>query len=129
MWVSSVKAFIEQPIIGYGAGNAHTAAAPYFYYELPKIFSHVHNMWLQISLEMGIVGIMFTLLWVVLLLRLAYRNRASGLHCGLMLSLLMIYLFNGLSNIVFDQGLLNTFFVMSTLILISREVKYSKIPG
>lgn len=128
MWVSSVKAFIEQPIIGYGVGNAHTAATPYFYYELPKIFSHVHNMWLQIALEMGMIGIIFTLVWVILLLRLAYRNRASGLHWGLMISLLMIYLFNGLSNIVFDQGLMNSFFVMCTLILISREVKYSKIP-
>lgn len=129
MWVSSVKAFIEQPFFGYGVGNAHAAATPYFYYELPKIFSHVHNMWLQIALEMGMIGIIFTLVWVILLLRLAYRNRASGLHWGLMISLITIYLFNGLSNIVFDQGLLNSFFVMSALILISREVKHLKIPN
>lgn len=73
IWMGSVEAFYDAPVLGYGAGNAMDAvraATGYPYHE-----DNVHNYPLQVLLDFGLVGLAVFAVVVVRFLVLGVRAR------------------------------------------------------
>jgi O-antigen ligase/tetratricopeptide (TPR) repeat protein len=71
---------ITDPLLGSGFGNFPIVATPYLRRaEVKTLNWEVHNDYLQAYVDLGIPGALLFLLTFVLLLRLAWKGRGSGL--------------------------------------------------
>jgi len=64
---TACKMFVRHPWIGFGAGEYLVNIRKYFdekYYAWQAIDTHIHNLYLQILVESGIVGLAGFLLWI-----------------------------------------------------------------
>lgn len=71
-WKAAFRVWTEEPILGTGAGNFGIYASSYFQYGEVKVFENpatlhdenLHNLYVQVTSEFGIVGL-FGLLWLI----------------------------------------------------------------
>jgi len=79
LWGGALRAFLDWPL-GFGAGNAIHAANAYAFSLRPE--DNVHNYYLQVLLDFGIVGL-FAWLWVLLTWLRRFRGDPLGVFLGL----------------------------------------------
>jgi O-antigen ligase len=83
LWRASFRAFLDHPLLGFGINNEH-GIFHYWHPERHKELGTVMNTWIQIMIEVGIVGdILFTvfvamIFWRVIAARRAYRARGEA---------------------------------------------------
>ncbi len=115
-WQTVPKMFAENPLLGIGLGNTEVLFPKYAserltvrYLESNTKIDQVHNEYLQILLEGGILGFLAFALWVVALWRLAIfvlRERV-GHHQGWYRIGLIVGIGGFLTDIFFSFGLRN----------------------
>lgn len=76
IWGYSLGAFQRAPLLGYGGGNAMNAVRELSGYVFNE--NNVHNIYLQILVDYGIVGMAFFATTVVLFMRSVVRERLSN---------------------------------------------------
>ena len=71
IWDCSLKVFLEHPIIGLGAGteNLHQLIIQRIHTDR----AHAHNLFLQLAVEGGIIGIIFTIAIIAVIARNLYK--------------------------------------------------------
>jgi len=72
LWNTGAAAFLERPIIGWGAGSAASILAP-LAAEVGYMFDHFHNWYLETAAETGLVGLGLLVFWLSTLIRHAMR--------------------------------------------------------
>jgi O-antigen ligase len=132
MQQAAVEAIRKAPIFGSGAGSAMRVtkeSAVKLFGENSSIigFRHLHNQYLQIAVEQGIVGLGLFLLVGAVAIRYFWRSKDFFVHqAGIFL--ILSYALLGLTNISIKQGALNSFFVlMLAMILVMAEQQVSPL--
>jgi O-antigen ligase len=93
LWQDALQRIAEHPMLGWGAGSA-----PLLIREVgvPGVLGHYHNLYLQLAVELGLVGVGLFALWLVLLVKAAtaaWREGRMGFDSLLFLgALLAIFL-------------------------------------
>ena len=83
-WRQAVRAIVDSPL-GWGMENSFLTL-PKFRLEGEQISAYVHNQYLQVGVEMGMVGALIYILLIVLVLRQAHRAAkadVSGWSAGI----------------------------------------------
>src|SRR5215203_3171700 len=89
-WQAGWEMFLENPILGVGAGNYPARYIDYFLPGWPDSLGHAHNFYLNMAAETGVGG-MLALVWVLGSLMATARGafvRSEGFSRGLALGLL-----------------------------------------
>jgi O-antigen ligase len=126
MQQAAVEAIKQAPIFGSGAGSAMKVtkeSAKVLFGENSSIvgFRHLHNQYLQVAVEQGLVGLGL-FIWVgYLAIRFFWKSKDFFVHqAGIFL--VLSYALLGLTNISIKQGALNSFFVlMLAMLLVMAE--------
>ncbi len=87
IWISSINAFFENPIIGYGSGNVYQANLLFFGKAVGA-----HNLYLSLIVETGILGFSFFYLFLSYIFFFLIR-RNSKLELISFIGLLIVCLF------------------------------------
>ena len=76
LYRAGLSMIAKKPCLGYGPGNYHHAAASVkmTHDEERLKRAHLHNLYLQVTLETGIVGLCLFLIFVVSVIRLVWRG-------------------------------------------------------
>ena len=131
IWRGSWEMFKDNPILGVGAGNFSEAAPQYME---GRTYSHAHNLFIHIALELGLLGI-FAVLWFVyelgrrLIPLLFLNSRYQFILAGIfgVFSSFFIHTLTDLS--IYDRGLaLVLVFVISLGIYLSQQEYGAKKP-
>lgn len=106
LWMSAWDLIKEHPLIGIGAGGSHrvlyeTLAVKQQHYDR-RVRFHAHNQYLQVLLDVGIIGFVVFLLCLVWVLKSQKRIQNKA-HRQLMFSVLLIFLINFLFESVFER--------------------------
>lgn len=98
IWQVSVKAFIDQPVLGYGPENAIYGLNKYYNPEISEQwFDRVHNFILEYLLTSGVLGLLSFLFIFVVAYILVIRYLKQHYFVGaVLLAILSAYLFGGL---------------------------------
>lgn len=79
LWNASIEAFSEKPILGYGSGDANTAVIDHFDITLKDEYSKLdwnpHNQFLQLLLNLGILGLSCFLTTYIIAIKLSFRKK------------------------------------------------------
>jgi tetratricopeptide (TPR) repeat protein len=98
IWLGSVRAFAEAPVIGHGPGSfvrVYPAHRPPEYFVRPKsalVTDHAHNEFLEIAVEAGALGVAVFLALLVVAIstaRKAVRNKGDKAMCVLAIGMTM----------------------------------------
>jgi O-antigen ligase len=126
LWMSAWDLIKEHPIIGIGAGGSHrvlyeTLAIKQQHYD-KRVRFHAHNQYLQILLDLGILGFLIFFLSLFFLFKEQKRIQ-SKTNRRLMLSILLIFLINFLFESVFERysGISSFSFFACLIIAMSQE--------
>lgn len=89
LWEDALQRIAQQPLFGWGPGTSPgmVAESPVYGY-----LSHFHNLYLQLGVEIGLVGLALFALWLYLVcggLRRAYADGSLDFHMLLLLSALI----------------------------------------
>lgn len=86
VWESGLTAWAERPLLGWGPENYHIAHQRHFdnrLYDQANIgevwFDRAHNVVVDTLVSVGIVGVLFVVLVVVLFMRAVYRGKQVGI--------------------------------------------------
>jgi O-antigen ligase len=134
MQQSAVEAIKKAPLFGSGAGSAMKVtkeSAQVLFGENSSIvgFRHLHNQYLQVAVEQGLVGLGL-FIWVgYLAIRFFWKSKDFFVHqAGIFL--VLSYALLGLTNISIKQGALNSFFVlMLAMLLVMAERRDGGLQG
>ncbi len=77
IWESAYEIFKRNPIFGIGIGQFRENYKTYLSPEAPiqnRIFSHTHNIFIQIITELGIVGFLIFIYLLILLIKIIYNS-------------------------------------------------------
>ncbi len=95
-WRATIKAIGDFPVFGTGLGTYRYVIPMYYPLRLEGELDYAHNDYLQLTLEMGCVGLFFILVslagFVITVFRYIKLGRLSPLVIGLLCSLLYIFL-------------------------------------
>lgn len=102
IWKEAIELIGERPLFGWGYGAAtyvltQRAAA------IGEVVDHAHNAWLQVTLSVGLVGLFF---FIVLLIIKLYYSLRSGQQLNL--ALLVFLLIDGLTEPIAFTGVATT---------------------
>lgn len=75
MWAASLQAIFDHPLRGFGIGNEH-GIFDYWKPELRDMLGTVMNTFLQIAMEVGIIGLMLFLIFAFMIFRRIIAGRA-----------------------------------------------------
>jgi len=122
LWTYGVRAIRDRPL-GYGSQNAvdevRRIAARDGYVVPP--YTHLHNEFLTIGVGRGLIGLSLLILLLVAPIIMAWRSPQDGRYRDrLAFSLLLSssYAVFGMTNVLFSQDQMITFFVSAYLILL-----------
>lgn len=114
IWMGSVEAFYDAPVLGYGAGNAMDAVRAVTGY--PYREDNVHNYPLQVLLDFGLVGLAVFAVVVVRFLVLGARARFRSPFAAFV----VLYLVGGM--IQFKGGELLVGFALAGLVAFGYDM-------
>jgi len=121
VWAAVLPATKQQPLLGYGFGSFWTDARREFY-EIPT----AHNGYLDILLELGVVGLAFYTVWLLSCARHLHRALAQDYDWA---SLAICFLLMGLVYNATESALNSLTEHMTTvMVLASLAVPYKPIP-
>ncbi len=115
-WETALRIFRENPLLGIGLGNTEVLFPKYSserlttrYLESNTKVDQVHNEYLQVLLESGILGLLAFVFWIAALLRLAIfvLSEGAGHQQSWYLIALIVGIGGFLTNIFFSFGLRN----------------------
>ncbi len=118
MYKIGIKAIAAKPFFGWGAG-----IKPRHLNEVdeelrnPHPYSHFHNQYIQLLLEIGVVGAVVTVLLIGFIVRVTIIASWSGSRrqwAGLLAVLFLYHAVRGLANHSFGYSAPNAFFVVIT---------------
>jgi O-antigen ligase len=109
VWADVLPAISQEPLLGYGVGSFWTDARRE-HYDIPT----AHNGYLDILLELGEVGFVFYLLWLLSCTRLLHRALLHDYEWG---SLAICFFLMGLLYNI-SESALNTFTEQMTAVMI-----------
>jgi len=93
LWDDALQRIGERPLLGWGAGSAPVLIREL---ALPGELSHYHNLYLQLAVELGLVGLGLFALWSLVVVQAAvraWRERRTGFDYLLfLLAVLAIFL-------------------------------------
>jgi O-antigen ligase len=72
-WIAGLNMYLDHPILGVGIGNYPDAYAPYHVTIFLDPLGHAHNYYINIAAEMGTIGLIVYLLFVIALFVLGGR--------------------------------------------------------
>jgi O-antigen ligase len=130
MQQAALEAIKKAPLFGSGAGSAmrvtkESSVALFGQNTLILNFRHLHNQYLQVAVEQGVVGLGLFLLIGVLAVRFFWRAKDFFVsQAGI--SLILAYALLGLTNISIKQGALNSFFILILAMLFVLFERHSK---
>jgi O-antigen ligase len=110
IWALSVRAWLENPVFGYGQGLFNQA----FQKQWGMYFFSAHNQYLQCLASAGIVGLIGFLVFLWVWLREAWGARKADNY--LVLMFFLIFTGWGLTDIPFNWVNLNYAFIMGSLL-------------
>ena len=118
LFQGAIHLFYQNPLIGVGANNYSVAR-----FSLPSGFLHttnIHNSWLTILVELGLIGLLFKIAFFVFIIYVAFRRRS-------VLSRAFICTIIGLSvgalfNQVFDLFYFNFYIVLVFAMVVLDDV-------
>jgi len=133
VWEYVSNQVLEKPFLGYGIGTSRLIGQNIIL-NIPNSNSeikggiplHPHNNFLQIWLELGLIGIiLLTLLWLKAL-KFAYfvRNKSYIMGTGISISILNIFIVSNLSFGIFQAWWLSV--IALTLLLLIQNNEYNK---
>jgi len=133
MYSASLKAFLEQPLWGYGPQNLMAAIHPYLPPESADLihFTHLHSIFLDHAIGSGLLGVAAFLLVFICPMWCAFQmvpsRRTEVLRYMLMIVLAAFFL-NGLTNITFSHDIVLSVYLYSvTAILCSGRYRGPEI--
>tara|TARA_R110002049_G_scaffold2365_2_gene17251 strand:- start:8197 stop:9501 length:1305 start_codon:yes stop_codon:yes gene_type:complete len=106
LWVSAIEMIKEHPVIGIGAGGSHNrlyevfAVKRQWYYSIEKY--HAHNQYLQILLDIGIIGFSVFVFLFIYFLRKVFRNYDNNLKL-IAINFVLILTINFLFESMFER--------------------------
>jgi O-antigen ligase len=130
MQQAALDAIKKAPLFGSGAGSAmrvskESSIALFGQHTSILGFRHLHNQYLQVAVEQGVVGLGLFLLIGVLAIRFFWRTKDFFVRqAGI--SLILAYALLGLTNISVKQGALNSFFILILAMLFVLAERHSK---
>lgn len=98
LWEGGIKLFLNNPILGTGAGNysiARSSLSQHMY-----TVESLHNSWLQMLVELGIVGFTIVLLYYGFIIKTVYKM--NSLYSKIFIATLIGLFVGGLFNQFFD---------------------------
>ncbi|MCB8837419.1 O-antigen ligase [Aurantimonas sp. VKM B-3413] len=122
LYAAAWQAFLERPVFGWGASGLWQAVQPHLDPTLYNGFSfnHLHNIFLTVGVEAGLLGIAALILTIAAPLWTAWRWRSlpAG-HDRLAFAAILIsaYLIPGLTNIMFFHDILDSVWALSVATL------------
>lgn len=127
IWKASLKIFIDHPITGIGFGTLFDYIVDYSE-TISAFVEHSHNIYIQILVDMGIIGLITSLfisneflLFVINLLRKNRKDKFAIVSIGLV----SMTLVHGLADSVFFtyQIMILAFFYMGVFVKVKKDVK------
>ena len=127
-YLFSVKSFIDKPFTGFGYGNWKLESIPTFLnqrktYILPY---HSHNDFLQISAELGIIGLTCYLLFFLFLITEVFKNLRQktdefNFHFAILL-FFVVYLIDANLNFPIARPIMQVPLLLITAFIISKSL-------
>jgi len=119
LYSASIKAFISEPLLGFGIGNIYDAVRNFLPIGKSYNYSHLHNMFLNHIVAGGVLGLpfLFALVFSPLIILKTKGHKVSNEAIYIGLLIIFVIFGTGMSNVLFFHDLLAGFF--STLILLS----------
>jgi len=130
--IVSYDIFLDNPILGVGAGNNRAAVAKCFeekdygLTEENKNFMkkfHLHNQYLMVLIPFGLIGLLFFLSWFYYLLRLKIPNQHLK---ELSILFLTIFLVGFIAEPLFRKQFTVALFVLFSAVFINASLKLEK---
>lgn len=120
LWSTTIEMIKDYPILGVGIGNFRPVYAKYVPVDWK---AHSHNIFLQFTVELGILGLLFIIYFLYLLSKIAltilksynFNKKGAGLALGTVTALLALFI-----NLQFDFQISDRPTVMLTLFLIAN---------
>jgi len=127
MYSASIETFFASPFIGHGLDGMSLAILPFLHSEWAEItYRHFHNVFINHSLAGGLIGLVALAMLLASPLITLYHSTngkyMDTIYCSFIIMTSMI--FNGMTNVLFFQDLLGSFFTI--LILINGIASYHK---
>ncbi|MFZ1626287.1 MAG: O-antigen ligase family protein [Candidatus Moraniibacteriota bacterium] len=98
LWQEALSASTEHPLIGVGIGNYLSSARPLYQAGTPF---YAHNVYLDIAVELGLIGLLSFLLIFYIAFNQSFRTRRSNPFAPAIASALVLYL----AHSVFETAL------------------------
>jgi O-antigen ligase len=122
----AMKAFVSQPILGFGAGISPIKLNSFSHDpQAMSSYNHFHNQYMQSLVEVGILGSLLALVSVMYIVKKQIcpmkKNHSEELpYLGI---LFFVFILEGMMSAAFSQGLLNTFFVAANVCIWTAHLK------
>jgi putative inorganic carbon (hco3(-)) transporter len=107
LWQRSTAMLLDMPATGVGLNNFPAVVMDYYpgfvsleHYEPEKLVAHAHNLYLQVAVDLGLLGLAAFLALVLLAVRSGLAARRAGLAKPLAAGLLLGLLAHGLYSLV-----------------------------
>lgn len=137
MWAASLQAILDHPLTGFGIGNEHGIFS-YWRPELRDQLGTVMNTWLQITMEIGIGGVVAFTVFVWLMFRRVIRGRRNYRLAGddtmvligtAMLVLLAALVISWISVEFLRSGFKNIWFLLACMVAYHEVSSATLKPG
>jgi O-antigen ligase len=120
-WNRSVDAFMDKPLIGYGAGAFEYAYRKY--YDATLYTRYAHNILVKIAVELGIVGLICFLIYLLGFTFGVKKLIKETKYLFIFLSVVSGFLFS-LFNVTFEMpAYMTTFFILSSVFFVRDQEK------
>ena len=115
LWKGGLQLFLHNPLLGTGAGNysiARSSLSQFMY-----TVENLHNSWLQILVELGVVGFTIIVLYYVFIIKtvLNIKGPNSYIYIATLLGLFVGGLFNQFFDLFYYQYYVCLLFAIITL--------------
>jgi O-antigen ligase len=124
IWKETVKVIKDNPIIGRGVNTFRSRFVKQYAPSLDR-WPHVHNLYLQITLEIGILGLI-AFLWIFFrfykyCFQILRQKNMDLVFLGL-LSGITAFLIASLFDVFYDERLLCLFWIITGLVIVYPRI-------
>ena len=120
LWTAALHSIIERPLVGTGLGAYAITVDPRATYRTPI---YAHNLLLDITVELGIIGLLLFFSTFVILIHTLYQNRHDYIALFAIISIGTFF-----SHAIFDTPLFSVHIFPILLLIISLGIYYENPP-
>lgn len=128
LWSAAMQAIADSPLVGYGVEDRMNALRPYLHDGRYGGYSHPHNGYLTAALDGGIVvlaAMLAMLFSPAVIAWQAPRDETYRKRLFLALVLVVSYAVIGVTQILFNHDILDSFFIFSTIV-VAASIPYAR---